>query len=62
VIPPSANLTQEQALGVEDSNATGSASNKGNPVGHVLLEEIWDPINKVGNLLKAPNYTPPQSN
>jgi len=59
VISPSANLTHEQALGVEDSNATGSASNWGNPVGQVLLEETGS--NEVGNLLKAPNHTPPQS-
>jgi len=59
VISPSATLTHEQALGVEDSNATGSASNRGNPVGHVLLEETGS--NEVGKLLKAPNHTPPQS-
>jgi len=37
VISPSANTIHERALGIEDSNAAGSASNRGNPVGHVLL-------------------------
>jgi len=56
VISPYANLTHEQALGVEDNNATGSASNRGNPVCHVLLEETGS--NELGKLLKAPNHTP----
>jgi len=54
VISPSANLTHEQALGVEDSKATRSASNRGNPVDHALLEETGS--NEVGKLLKAPNH------
>jgi len=38
VISPFADIPHEQALGIEDSNTTGSASNRGNPVGHGLLE------------------------
>jgi len=51
-----ANIPNE--LGIEDSNATGSASNRGNPVGHVLL--VGTESNERGNLLKAPTYNPPQ--
>jgi len=56
VISPSANLIHEQALGVEDSNAAGSASNGGNPVGHVLLEETGS--NEGVNLFKSPTIPP----
>jgi len=59
VISPSANVHHKQTLGIEDSNATGSASNSGNLVGHVLLEETGS--DEEGNLLKALTHTPPQS-
>jgi len=59
VIFPSANIPHEQALGIEDSNTTGSASSTGNPVGHVLLEEMGS--DEEGNLLNAPTHTPPPS-
>jgi len=36
---PSANQTNARALDFEDSSAMGSATNKGNPVGHVPLKE-----------------------
>jgi len=59
VISSFANINHEQALGIEDSNAIGSASNRGNPVGHALLEEMGSDTG--GNLLTAPTHTPPQS-
>jgi len=59
VISPSADIHLQQALGIEDSNSTGAASNKGNPVGHVLLEETGS--DKGVNLLETPIHTPPQS-
>jgi len=62
VISPFANIHHEQALVIEDINATGSASNRGNPlnpVGHVLLEETGS--DKGVNLLEIPTHTPPQS-
>jgi len=49
----------EQALGIDDSNAIGSASNRGNPVGHLLLEETGSYTGV--NLLETPTHTPPQS-
>jgi len=62
VISSSANTIHEhieQALGIEDSNAAGSASNKGNPLSHVLVEETES--NKGVNLLKVLTPTPPPS-
>jgi len=59
VIYPSADIPHEQALGIEDSNAAGLASNRGNPVGQVLLEETES--DKGINLLETPTHTPPQS-
>jgi len=39
VSTPSAIQHHYQAIGTKDSNAAGSASNRGNSIGHVLLEE-----------------------
>jgi len=55
VSSPSANPVHVQALGTKDSSATGSAPNKGNPVGHTPLEESCKGV----NLLDTPNHTPP---
>jgi len=55
----SANEHDDQALGTEDSNAAGSASNRGNSVGHVPLEETES--DKGVNLLDTPTHTPPRS-
>jgi len=59
VIFPSVDTPRERALGIEDGNETGSASNCGNPVGHVLPEETES--NKGVNLLETLSHTPPQS-
>jgi len=56
---PSADTPHDQALGTEDSRATGSASNRGNSIGHVLLEKTES--DKGVNLLDTQTHTPPQS-
>jgi len=57
VISPSGNIHHKQTLGIEDSNATGSASNTDNPVGYVLLEETGS--DEGLKILKAPKpYSP----
>jgi len=56
VSSPFANPIHVQVLGAEDSI---SAPNKGNPVGHALLEETesYEGVNLIDNLIQ----TPPQS-
>jgi len=59
VSTPSANQHHNQAFETEDSNAAGSASNGGNAMGHVPLEEMDS--DKGDNFLDSPTHTPPQS-
>jgi len=56
VSSPSANTIHVRALEFEDSSAMGSAPNKGNPVGHALLEETESC--KGVNFLDTPIHTP----
>jgi len=59
MISPSGNIHHDQALGTEDRNATGLASNRGNPIGHVLLEETESDTGV--NLLETLTHTLPRS-
>jgi len=59
VSSPSAKTIHVPTLEVEDSSAMGSAPNKGNPVGHVPLEETESC--KGVNLIDTLNHTHPRS-
>jgi len=58
VSPPSAIAINVRAIEFGDSSAMGPAPNKGNPVGHVPLEETESC--KGENFLDTSIHTPPQ--
>jgi len=59
VSSPSATTQMYRAVEVGDSSAMGPAPNKGNPVGHVPLQETESC--KGESFLDTPIHTPPQS-